>query len=191
MDSLVTRHVFKKPVFLWLSQNMFPGDTGEELGDRTWEDESATKRAMVHPSLPMWVFSFTLKKKSQICYRRKYTGRKGRKERRNPEREEGRKGEREARTKRGGKKGMRRRTFCCLPDTSWRLGVVVLTVACCSKQQAVLLQSGRASPHFLSCGPEDRPQSPALTSLTSSAEMFGAWPSHVLTVTGSPNPSVW
>lgn len=86
-------------------------------------------RAMVHPCLPIWVFSFHFKKTPQICYRRKYTGRKGRKERRNRGREEGRKGEREERTKRGGKKGMRRRTLWCLPDTHWRLWVVKLWLA--------------------------------------------------------------
>lgn len=43
--------------------------------------------------------------------------------------EGGRKGEREERTKRGGKKGMRRRTLWCLTDTSWHLWVVNLWFA--------------------------------------------------------------
>lgn len=122
----MTSHVFKKPVFYECYRIHLLGIQGEELGDRTWENESTTWKGYDTPPPSYMAFFFHLKKTQtpQICYRRKYTGRKGRKERRNGGREEGRRGEQEERTKRGGKKGMRRRALWCLTDTSWRLWVI-------------------------------------------------------------------
>lgn len=102
------------------------GLQGEELGDRTWENESTTWKGYGAP-LPSYVAFFFFHFKKNHRFVTEENIQVGKEEEKGGT-EGGRKGKREERTKRGGKKGMRR-TLWCLTDTSWRLWVVNLWFA--------------------------------------------------------------